>query len=364
MSMDIASAPFWNYLFNALNLVGAFAVGWAVFITMISWVWKGFKVLPSPRLLAVCRLLAPRPVVVLLVVGGVHLLLALCALAPDRPFYPWAILLLAIPYGGLFYLGMSGKGVGMPLGHGLKLTIERSPQLNVPLSPLVLCFHVDGDFRKNREAITELIIEAINATRAFSADYDFVLKSWFFANRDEDKEPRILTVRRYMGQVGNVALACIVGHLLVFVGYFACPGLAVGWVLLGAASVMSVAVLLIAPRLRSAVKVMRKISPEDGSWPAETSARVLGKAILRDTRGYGVKFIPRRPMSRTHFLGLGLAGLKVRNSCGGAEAGLLLVRRPPLIAADDCLERWGGVRIPRTARYLVREAQENSPTAQ
>lgn len=328
MSMDI-SAVLLDCLRIALNVVGAFALGWAAFMVVVPALWKRFKVLPNALLLRFCHLLASPLVMFLLYVCGARLFLMLLCWGPHQGFNSWVALLLAIPYGAFLYIAMNGKGLGIPLGCRLKLTIEPSPiHADISPPPLVLCFHVDGDFRSKREAITKRIVEAINATHACGADYDFILKSWFFASRDESKNAGIPTIRRYMRLIGNTAFICIGFHSLAFIGYFLFPSIPALWWLIGIVIVMLPAVLLIALWLRSAVELMRTITPEGTSWPEETSAKQLRKALLRNAPGYDCTFISRRPLSKRHFVGLSMAGLKVRNSCGGAEAGLRLVRRP------------------------------------
>ena len=286
---EVATAAFWNYLFAGLNWVGAVAFGWGAFI-IAPLFRKNFKVLPNPFLLRLCRFLAPKPVMMLLTIGGFHLVISLLALSPNHTFYPLATLLLAIPYGLMIYAVLNGKGMGMPLGYRLKLTVERPPRLDMPLSPLVLCFHVDGDFRKHREDMTDLIIEAVNRTRAFSADYDFVMKSWFFANRKARKERRIPIVRKLMKRIGITAWACIAVHGAVFAAYCLSEDFVGLWALACLISALLLAGALIALWMRGAMKVMKRISPDHEKFPVETSAQVLAKDIFAEVRGYCVKF--------------------------------------------------------------------------
>lgn len=179
------------------------------------------KFSPSSISLKIFRMISHSWIKFTLLICGIY---SVISLAPAHIIYPTWGFVAAILVGGTFYFIMGGKGFGVPLGHGLKVTIDRAPKLGLSMSKYVMSFHVDRQFIKHRLTITELMIDTMNSVNVAGLEYDFVLKSWLFADRktcDESLVKKVALCQRTLrsGVLSFIPI-CIAVLAIWFMAYF------------------------------------------------------------------------------------------------------------------------------------------------
>ncbi|MFJ4376486.1 hypothetical protein ACIP1T_28200 [Pseudomonas japonica] len=242
--------------------------------------------------------------------------------------------LLASPV--FYYLVLGRKGPGLPLGHGLSITIESAPRIDPVPSSAVLCFHVKGRFDKRRREITKRLVKAVQRVGQTSCDHDFVLKSWIFAEHDVQKSKHVARFRIWMARIRTLWVCTLIQGLLVAALLWSDKGNE--WARVSAEQWGRVAVLLaiMLPALVQMIRytvfakrTMKHICIRSDAAPGEF-AEALAAEIEGRVANYRVLLIRPRPLSIAHLLFLSLSSPRVVMSCSGAESGLILRRVEPL----------------------------------
>ncbi|MCU1720442.1 hypothetical protein [Pseudomonas sp. 5P_5.1_Bac1] len=352
MFETLASLPLWHYVLVLLNCAGIFTWCWIVVCLLIPGRRKDFRVPLRHNLLRLYRLLMNRIGFSLLLLGGVSLpvsvlyhvasglLLPAFNLAPVI-FPALNLIVFAIAVAVPMQLMLGAKGWSLPLGRGLMLSIERAPTLpGIRLSRYVLCFHVKRDFFEHRRAVTDSMVNALRQLRQVSDQYDIVLKSWMFSERDEKKERRVGKLRILMGRIRTLFIMGLFQvPLLVFALWDSESSLALAC-FKGAAVIVLPLAWLTTRYLRSASRLMRRISVNSGGSIDSAPSVAIGllqREIARRAKGYRHSFIAPQPISKVHLVGLSLTSSRVMKTCGGTEAGLVL---QPLIGPVQPDQEW------------------------
>jgi hypothetical protein len=130
--------------------------------------------------------------------------------------------ILSLVVGVGFYFAIGRKGIGLPLGYGVVVTIDKAPELGFPLSERVLSFHVNRKFLKYREEALARIAETILLFNENYRSHDAVFISWIFSNKARIREKHADSykkVRFYLLAANAFALAVAVGLILIFVDW-------------------------------------------------------------------------------------------------------------------------------------------------
>lgn len=195
------------YMFSVvLKGVGVLAWLGAVFFVLVPKLDSGFRISPAALSLRLFRLSAHRGVVCLFLGGAAYLPLSVLMEGERDGLSALFIFLTAMFIGTVLHLLLGPKGFGMPLGSGLIMTIDRAPHLGFLLSTPVLSFHVDKQFINARHKVAGLIAQAINSATLAGGEYDVVLKSWIFADRDDSNE-RVKQVKACMRSIHRTVMA-------------------------------------------------------------------------------------------------------------------------------------------------------------
>lgn len=321
----------WNMISYVLKGVGGLAWSLGVFSVLLPKLNSSFGILPSPISLRVLWLLAHRGVACSLLIGAWYLPLSFLLILGPFYFSQLEIMLIAIACGAGLYLLQGQKGLGMPLGSGLTMTIEKAPNLGFLLSKYVMSFHVDKKFIKKRRQITDLIVDTINAVKVTGDEYDFVLKSWIFANRDDADEKQVMRVRTCMRRAQRICIAfgttCLIVALLWIYDFIwnNIQFLNLGYRLFIGG--LALAIFMLTLMLYCAKKPIRVIcSSSKRSLPTDTTRR-LAEELERKTCHYRHEFIAHRPIPMLHLASLSVMTQDVIETCVGAEAGFALLRR-------------------------------------
>ncbi|WP_095153460.1 hypothetical protein [Pseudomonas sp. Irchel 3E13] len=352
MFETLASLPLWHYVLVLLNCAGIFTWCWIVVCLLIPGRRKDFRVPLRHNLLRLYRLLMNRIGFSLLLLGGVSLPVSVLyhvasgLLLPAFNLAPVIIpalnlIVFAIAVAVPMQLMLGAKGWSLPLGRGLMLSIERAPTLpGIRLSRYVLCFHVKRDFFEHRRAVTDSMVNALRQLRQVSDQYDIVLKSWMFSERDEKKERRVGKLRILMGRIRTLFIMGLFQvPLLVFALWDSESSLALAC-FKGAAVIVLPLAWLTTRYLRSASRLMRRISVNSGGSIDSAPSVAIGllqREIARRAKGYRHSFIAPQPISKVHLVGLSLTSSRVMKTCGGTEAGLVL---QPLIGPVQPDQEW------------------------
>ena len=352
MFETIASLPLWQYVLVLLNCAGIFTWCWVVVCLLIPRRRKDFRVPLGRNLLRLYRLLMNRIGFSLLLVGGVCLPVSVLyhvasgLLIPALDLAPISLpalnlIVFAIAVAVPIQLVHGAKGWSLPLGRGLVLSIERAPRLpGIRLSRYVLCFHVKRDFFKNRRTVTDLMVNALREVRQVSDQYDIVLKSWMFSERDEQTERRVGKLRILMGRIRTLFIMGLFQAPLLIVALWDSESSQALACAKGAAVVALPLVWLTTRYLRSASRLMRRISVNAGGSIDSAPGVAIGllqREIARRAKGYRHSFIAPQPISKVHLVGLSLTSSRVMKTCGGTEAGLVL---QPLVGPVQPDQEW------------------------
>lgn len=335
----LASLPFWDYVLIVLNCAGILTWSWIVVCLLIPLRRKDFAVPLTRNLLRLYRVLMNRIAFIVLLIGGVssfvsalymgacNVLIPIFDLGPlELPAFNLIVFSTVLGLAILFVLG--GKGWSLPVGRGLMVSIERAPVLaNIDLSAYVLCFHVTADFFEKPQAGKNLLVNALRQGRHVSDQYDIVLKSWMFSERDEGRERRVGKVRILMARIRTVFIMGVVQMPLLLVALWNSTLSLWKAFLMGSMVIIVPLVWLMTRYLRSASRLTLKISAKAGSSIDEAPSVVIGllqREIAMRVKGYRHSFIATRPISRTHLVGMSWRSSRVMKTCAGTEAGLVL----------------------------------------
>lgn len=247
------------------------------------------------------------------------------ALSPASVACPlWVSLLVAGISSIGFRLGVGDKSIGMPLGHGLSMTEDGGSNLRANLSGKVLSFHVDRRIIKQRRAVTDRMISVIQQLEKIRPDAVIVLKSWLFVDGSALTGSAVKSIRKWMVCTRIcfiVILLCWIlmcmyatseratvtcKNLIPFA--ITCAVLFLGmWLMLRHVQALAAALLSSAPQpaLRDAV-------------------RFISNELAVKARGFSVRSLPLKPLSKAHLFGLSLSR-KVTAQCVGLDAGLMLI---------------------------------------
>ena len=352
MFETLASLPLWHYVLVLLNCAGIFTWCWVVVCLLIPRRRKDFRVPLGRNLLRLYRLMMNRIVFCLLLVGGFilplsvldhvtsNLLLPALNLTPIS-FPALNLIVLAIAAAVPMQLMLGAEGWLLPLGRGLVLSIERTPTLTgIRLSRYVLCFHVKRDFFEHRRKVTDLMVNALRQVRQTSDQYDIVLKSWIFSERDEQKERRVGKVRILMGRIRTLFIMGLFQVPLLIVALWNTESSLALACIKGAAIIALPLVWLTTRYLRSASRLMYRISVNTGGCIDSAPGVAIGllqREIARRAKGYRHSFIEPQPISKIQLVCLSLTSSRVMKTCGGTEAGLVL---QPLVGPVQPDQEW------------------------
>ena len=310
---------------------GGLAWLWAAFSVLGPVFTNSFRVTPNAVSLWILQRLSYRSVVCLLLIGAAYLPLSVIQHWNPNEYTPADTLLAAILMALMFLLAIGPKGFEMPLGHGLSVTIDRAPRVGVELSKYVLSFHVKKNILKEHQQIIDLIEDTVCRVKAAGGKYDLVLKSWLFA-RSGRRNERVKQVRRRMRTIYRTVRVYFPIFLTICVLW--CFGalrgeskqwLDVGrWVLIGGIGLAVSTIILV---LYSARKLMQAICIAQTRISPTLVTRVLARELSAKTPAYRQQFIAQTPISMMGLFSFSVLHRKVIKKCGGAEAGIVLVRK-------------------------------------
>lgn len=323
-------AQMWHTLPYVLNGFGVLAWLWAAFSVWGPKFTNSFRVTPNAVSLVFLQFFSYRSVICLLLIGAAHLPLSVLRLWNAYEYTPLGILLGAILLGLLILFAIGPKGFELPLGHGLSMTLDRAPRVGVALSKYVLSFHVKKNIVEEHRQIIDLIADAVCRVKTAGGEYDLVLKSWLFA-RSGRRDEQVKQVRRRMRTISRTVRVYLPIYLIVcvFLGFVASKEGSSQWLevwvwaFLGG---LGLAVLTIGLVLYSARKLMQAICINSNRSSPTLVARELARELSGKTPGYRQHFIAQRPISLVNLFSFSVSHRKVIKKCGGAEAGIVLVR--------------------------------------
>lgn len=311
-----------------LNFIGVLALQLLVlslFSTRLSY-W--LEVPLTPRSLRLLRRLSLHPVKFLLFTTITYL-----ACTQLNLLFPGLLTLESKPLvaavsGLLLAIALFTQGLPLPVGPGLRLTMERAPKLGMKLSKSVLSFHIDSRFVKEPHGVKKLIAKVMNDAAAAGSEEDFVLKSWLFARKGGSEKAvsairRLMTLQRYFllgAFVFIVALSIAVNfdtRIFVLLNGSYWPFILAGVVALGA----------VFGSLWKIHRLAKKRTEEASEQMVETrSAMKLGEDLERLSGGYVAKLIAWRPIPLGHVFLMGLASPEITKLCAGTESGVVMRR--------------------------------------
>lgn len=242
---------------------------------------------------------------------------------------PLAIVLNSILLGMGLHLLIGPKGWGIPMGSGLTMTINKAPHLNFPLSKYVMSFHVDKKFIKKRHEIIDRIAEAMNSTKAEGNEYDIVLKSWIFANRNETCNGQIKQIRKCMRSIhrafiGIVSIALLLTALQIAQYFWGSTPLFIDGLRLIIGG-LGLVIFFLVFKLCNAKKIMQGSYTDPSKNSHTDSTNSVAEKLVRKTSGYHPKFIDHRPISILQLLSLCVFTPTAVKTFAGAEAGIVLL---------------------------------------
>ncbi len=319
-----------NYTSSILQSFGIFA--WALLIISILFKHsnKNLNKMLSPVLIKALKLLAHRGIICLVFVSAVYL--------PWRHFLPnelhyineIKIIFYSILIGtGLRFI-MGHQGFGIPLGDGLMMTVDKAPSLAFEISNYVISFHVDKNFTKKRRTVTNQIITTINTITKFNAQYDFILKSWVFSDRDCVDATSIYYIRSHMHRLRRTLKAC--GLIIVL---FAAPAFYTYYIesfnsakalielviaTIGIAALLTVYILYLTKRR------MRAVCSTLNSALPSSATQILARELVKKTIHYNNELITPQPMPAFHILSFSILETAIIKDCVGIETGFGLIR--------------------------------------
>lgn len=305
-----------------LYIVGSFGWSWAIYVVLTSRVKKFIYLSPRPILIRVLLFLSLKYVLMVILVSAFYSLARLLD-EDDSQVEVLGVSMLA----GVFLSFILGpKGLVMPLGHGLSMTIDKAPRLGGSLSKYVINFHADEKLGTARAKITALIVETITSIHGSHGNYDFVLKSWIFASHGKSEDPKVLLLRkclRWLRPVfASIPVLLVVAAVLVDMKSHAGVRIFGMWLgLLGPiiALMSSITLLLYSERL-----IVTLIGNRERQ---HTGAKMLAEKISKKIEGFDVRYIGITPIPKIHLLSMSVTKPKVVNGFFGEEAGIIFVRQ-------------------------------------
>ncbi|MFV3291121.1 hypothetical protein ACNFBR_20520 [Pseudomonas sp. NY11955] len=283
-------------LMALVNIVGALAL---LVLIYVAWLFSRKSVQkfsPDAMNVKFAKAFSRRWVILAFLVCGINVIF--CLVGPvSSPSWDFVAALFV---GGALQFLIQGKGFGVPLGLGLKMTVDRAPKLNVSLSKYTMSFHVDKHFREHRAEITSLMIEAINSLNVAGCEYDYVLKSWIFADRkgcDTKLVQQVESCLRYirLGILSFIPAAVLAALICVVSSVY---GLSTNVV--GAAFILFVLGLLLAIGMPLMMGLRIRNLTKD-LWSGQcaknqaAAAMRLSKKMIKRTTGLECSFISYRP---------------------------------------------------------------------
>lgn len=260
-----------------------------------------------------------------MLIGGLYLPISLLIERKNE----LTIFLISTFLGICLKLLIGPKGLGMPLGHGLTMTIDKAPSVGISLSEYVVSFHVDRNFVKKRQQVTDLIAESVNLLKATGNTYDVVLKSWIFGSRGPSTETRVKYFRRslyivlptLLAFLAALLVACALGYCAKQSGDTQLIESCIRLVVVGMV-VTPIVITLLLIFAKNMIKVASK--NQLGNNP-DTAARVLARSLINKTHVHCGQFISPRPIPKFYLLSMSIITPQVIKACGGDEAGFVLV---------------------------------------
>lgn len=330
--MDIGAVLIsgFNHLSPILKAFGIFS--WLLLITSLWFKYsnKNLNNLISPIVIKVLRLLAHRGIMCLILVSAVYL--PWRYFSPNELYYINEIKILF--YSTLLGIGlrliMGHQGFGLPLGNGLMMTIDKSPNLPFQVSNYVVSFHVDKEFTKKRRTITNQIATTINTIRKFNTQNDFILKSWIFSDRDCVDPTSVYYIRSHM--LGIRRILKIFGLLILslvtsaaYAYYIEHFNLAMTLFDLVIAA-MTITLVLTICTLYFTKRRMRVVCSTLNSALPSTATQILARELAKKTFHYHDQIITPQPMPVFHILSFSILEIAVIKNCVGVETGFALIR--------------------------------------
>lgn len=314
----------WWVFTGALKGAGVLACVLSISSVFLSKLKSKYCISPTPIALKVLYIFSSRSVVCILLISFAFLIASLFVEIFEGDTNGFYIFLFSIISGVCLHLSIGQKGLGLPLGYGLTMTLEKTPNLGIRLSKYALCFHVDKSIIKKRRKVTELIISTVNDSKASGNDLDFILKSWLFVEHSGPTTKKIKQVRACMNGIRLT---------LVFYAVFAVASIIhhncnnTGRALLNYSQLMlgsAMAVIIVGCLLFRASALAKAICNDPSRNKISETMLMLANEIGSKAVGYRVEHIGVRPISKAHIFGLSNIR-KVTEVCIGAEAGFALV---------------------------------------
>lgn len=238
---------------------------------------------------------------------------------------------IAIGVGVVLVIGR--KGLGIPLGYGVMVTIDRAHRLKLDLTGQVLSFHVNGRFLKYREEALARIAETILVINGRYGSHDAIFLSWIFANKaairleykDFYKKVRLNLLMAnvlFWTVLGGILLAVLDLVYRAYTKNFDGLHLLRGLALCASCISFSVAILCLAS-VRKRVKAL--LVTNDAIAISERVDGVVDGLKLPEERFSRVN-IAHGPMPLVHLVSLSPIR-KVMRSALGIESGFVIVGR-------------------------------------
>ncbi|MBK3506474.1 hypothetical protein [Pseudomonas sp. MF6747] len=331
--METSEILIWtlSYISIALKCSGIFA-----WVLLIIFIWLKYSKKSQHKLLSsmpikILRLLAHRGIIWLMLVSAAYM--PLRYISPHGIYYisELKILLYSILVGTGLRLIIGHKGLGIPLGEGLIMTVDRAPKLPFKLSSYVISFHVDKDFPKKRRTITNQIAKTINTIKALDTRYDFILKSWMFSDRDSVDPTSTYYIRSRMYLLQST-LKTFLLFLLISLAVYAYSAysdesydflktvLALIIATIGATALSTAFIIhLTKRRTRAVCSTFNSVLPSNAT-------RILARELARKTANCDYNFITPQPMPAFHIISFSLIETAVIKDCVGTETGFVLIR--------------------------------------
>jgi hypothetical protein len=242
----------------------------------------------------------------------------------------WLLIICSV-IGTLFSLAFGRKGIGIPLGYGVVVTIDKSPKLKFPLSKRVLSFHVNRKFLKYQEEALARIAETILLINDRYDSHDAIFLSWIFANKAnirKNHEEFYKKVRFYLLAANAFVLVVPAGYILalliwasdIYTKKFDGSHSAI-LAVMGIACVCLIASIYCVASVRNQAKIL--LCANDAIAISHRVKNVAEGLNLPNVR-FGRKDIKHRPMPLVHLAFLSITR-KVMRSAVGIESGFVLI---------------------------------------
>ncbi|MFJ5299183.1 hypothetical protein ACIQAL_21960 [Pseudomonas sp. NPDC088368] len=303
-------------------------VGWGLLVVIVAnsrsnrfrlpldnWTVRTFEVLSQPILMCFVFFCFARS------------LMWICGIAP------WDIQAYFVAF--LFGLGVAfwlrSQGLFIPLGYGVKLTIDKAPDLGVETSEYVFSFHVGENMLKHRQEVTQIVARNLLRLSDMDQPYDVVFKSWVLGTHNA----KLDVAKRFRRCLLLVVLClcifltgiCLAGAMWKYTLYYQHDFylVEVGAITGLASFVVPASVILWCYSVSFIVspEIFKKVAPGFHNGLSVALLKKLSKATVL----YDVELLPLRPLSTVYLGALSVGSRKAFESCDGNEGGFVLKRK-------------------------------------